>query len=212
MSLDDILETVRSYYQDKIRCHGPTPRGVDWSSAESQQLRFRQLLRICSDRSGFSLNDYGCGYGALLDFMDAEGYSLEYAGFDLCAEMVAAAREAHRGRTACRFVEEEAMLSPADFTLASGIFNVKLHHADERWRAHVLVTLDRIDTLSRIGFAFNCLTRYSDRERMRPDLYYADPGLLFDHCRARFSRRVALLHDYPLYEFTILVRKEGGQP
>jgi hypothetical protein len=26
-------------------------------------------------------------------------------------------------------------------------------------------------------------------------------------CRDRFPRQVTLLHDYPLYEFTILVRK-----
>ena len=43
-------------------------------------------------------------------------------------------------------------------------------------------------------------------ERMRPDLYYADPCRLFDHCKRRYSRHVALLHDYGLYEFTILVR------
>jgi hypothetical protein len=41
---------------------------------------------------------------------------------------------------------------------------------------------------------------------MRDDLFYADPLALFEHCRTRFSRRVALLHDYPLYEFTLLVR------
>jgi hypothetical protein len=29
---------------------------------------------------------------------------------------------------------------------------------------------------------------------------------VFDTCRQRFSPRVALLHDYPLYEFTIIVR------
>ena len=29
---------------------------------------------------------------------------------------------------------------------------------------------------------------------------------VFDVCRQRFSPRVALLHDYPLYEFTIIVR------
>jgi hypothetical protein len=62
-------------------------------------------------------------------------------------------------------------------------------------------------TLSRKGFAFNALSLYSDPEKRRPDLYYADPLALFDHCQRHFSRYVSLLHDYPLYEFTILVRK-----
>jgi hypothetical protein len=57
------------------------------------------------------------------------------------------------------------------------------------------------------GFAFNALTRYSDVEKRRPDLYYADPLELFDRCKRRYSRFVTLLHDYPLYEFTIIVRR-----
>jgi hypothetical protein len=45
---------------------------------------------------------------------------------------------------------------------------------------------------------------------MRPDLYYGDPCALFDHCKRRYARNVAVLHDYGLYEFTILVRKDLG--
>ncbi|REM56201.1 class I SAM-dependent methyltransferase, partial [Mycobacterium tuberculosis] len=48
---------------------------------------------------------------------------------------------------------------------------------------------------------------YSDASKMRDDLYYADPCALFDLCKRRYSKSVALLHDYGLYEFTILVRK-----
>ncbi|HAW53355.1 MAG TPA: SAM-dependent methyltransferase, partial [Flavobacteriales bacterium] len=48
----------------------------------------------------------------------------------------------------------------------------------------------------------------SDPDRKRPDLYYGDPCFFFDYCKRNFSRNVALLHDYNLYDFTILVRKE----
>ena len=51
------------------------------------------------------------------------------------------------------------------------------------------------------------LSTYSDPDRRRDDLYYADPREMFDICSRRFSPRVSLLHDYPLYEFTIIVRK-----
>jgi hypothetical protein len=61
-------------------------------------------------------------------------------------------------------------------------------------------------TLARRGFAFNALTSYADSEKKRADLYYADPGYWFDFCKRGHSRRVTLLHDYPLYEFTLLVR------
>ena len=51
------------------------------------------------------------------------------------------------------------------------------------------------------------LSTYSDPDKRRDDLFYADPGSFFDLCKQRFSPRVALLHDYPLYEFTVIVRK-----
>jgi hypothetical protein len=97
-------------------------------------------------------------------------------------------------------------LKPADYTVASGIFNVKLDISADEWAHYVLRTVDTIAKLSRKGFAFNALTKYSDADRMRPDLYYADPFLLFDYCKTKISRFVSLLHDYPLYEFTVLVR------
>jgi len=97
---------------------------------------------------------------------------------------------------------------PADYTVASGIFNVRLDRPDDQWRAYLHDTLDVLDRSSRRGFAFNCLTSYSDADKMRAHLYYADPCALFDLCKRRYSRQVALLHDYGLYEFTILVRKQ----
>ena len=90
--------------------------------------------------------------------------------------------------------------------MASGIFNVKLDTPEPEWREYVLETLGEFKELSRKAFAFNALTSYSDLEFMRPDLYYANPLELFDYCRKNLSRKVALLHDYPLYEFTIVVQ------
>jgi hypothetical protein len=66
--------------------------------------------------------------------------------------------------------------------------------------------IDRMASLSRRGFAFNMLTSYSDPARMRDDLYYGDPCRMFDLCKRKYSRNVALLHDYGIYDFTILVR------
>ncbi|TMG79221.1 MAG: hypothetical protein E6H78_20525 [Betaproteobacteria bacterium] len=67
-------------------------------------------------------------------------------------------------------------------------------------------TIEDLAALSTRGFAFNALTSYSDPQRRRPDLYYADPLDLFDHCKRHVSRLVSLLHDTPLYEFTLIVR------
>ncbi len=207
MSFNSILDRVREYYSDKIETYGATARGVDWNSPESQALRFEQLLKVCDCTRPFSINDYGCGYGALVEYMADRGYTFQYRGCDISDQMIAKARELHRGLEHCQFFTDESHLTAADYTIASGIFNVKLQTSDEEWKVYVLHILGRMAELGEKGFAFNILTSYSDQDLMRPDLYYADPCFLFDYCQRNFSRFVSLLHDYPLYEFTILVRK-----
>ena len=204
-----LLDPVAHYYADKLQRFGATARGVDWNSEASQELRFAQLCGVLRGAGPFSLNDLGCGYGEMRDYLEREGHEADYLGVDIAPAMVAAAR-ARAGRAArTRFAEGAVPDRVADYAVASGIFNVRLAVPDAEWRAHLIATLDVLDGCSRRGFAFNCLTSYSDAERMRPDLYYADPLALFDHCKRRYSRDVALLHDYGLYEFTMLVRKGG---
>jgi len=198
-----VLDAVQRYYSEKVVEHGPTAKGVDWNDTVSQELRFDQLLRVVDATTSFTINDYGCGYGALADHL--EGRDFAYTGFDISEEMLAQARSLHGDQ---RFVGRDEELEPADYTVASGIFNVKLHAPVDEWEQHIFRTLARLDELSTRGFAFNMLTSYSDADRMRDDLYYADPRVVFDHCKRTFSRWVALLHDYGLYEFTMLVRKE----
>lgn len=207
---EELLRGVGRYYTAKLCDHGPTPQGVDWNSRESQCLRFEQLLKLCERGPAFSINDYGCGYGALVDYMASKGYAFRYHGFDVSEEMILKARELHTSVPRCEFVLLESGLQEADYTAASGIFNVKLEANAEQWTRYVLDTLGRLDRISLAGFGFNMLTAYSDAERMRPDLYYGEPCFFFDHCKRRFSRNVALLHDYGLYEFTILVRKSAA--
>ena len=206
MSFNRILASVGEYYTQKVRTHGPTPKGVDWNSPESQALRFEQILKVCDVDASFSINDYGCGYGALLDYMVEREYTFQYRGFDVSDQMITEAEKLHKGSSNCDFFRDESYLTVADYTVASGVFNAKLLATDDDWQRYLLRTLEKIAQLSSRGFAFNVLTKYSDRDRMRPDLYYADPVFLFDYCKKGFSRFVSLLHDYPLYEFTIIVR------
>jgi SAM-dependent methyltransferase len=201
------LAEIGRYYTDKLARHGASPQGVDWNSSESQLVRFEQLVRVCEARVQFSLNDIGCGYGALYDYLSALGKECDYLGADISQAMIAKAEELHRGRPGCRFLVGDRADRAADYGVASGIFNVKLSASGGAWLAHLFSTLDEINASSRYGFAFNCLTKYSDPGLMKDYLFYADPCQLFDHCKTRFSKNVALLHDYGLYEFTILVRK-----
>lgn len=203
-----ILEEVCTYYAEKIREHGESPRGVDWNGEESQFLRFRQLMKVLKpEMESFSINDIGCGYGALVDFLGKECKGWNYFGVDVSADMVNTAKNRYAGVGHVSFEHTSKLSNVADYSVASGIFNVRLANDSDSWWDYVTEMLDMMNEHSRMGFAFNCLTNYSDPDKTREYLYYADPCRLFDWCKVKYSRQVALLHDYGLYEFTILVKK-----
>ncbi|MGF6708183.1 class I SAM-dependent methyltransferase [Pseudomonas frederiksbergensis] len=204
----DLLTEVADYYTTKLAEHGETPRGVDWNGEEGQTLRFEQLCKIIDTTNHFSINDLGCGYGALYEFLSSKSERFCYLGVDVSDSMVKAAMQRFIDKPQANFILASEPNKAADFGVASGIFNVRMGRSDDEWLSYLEATLDVLDQTSRIGFAFNCLTSYSDTDKMRDYLYYADPCVLFDLCKRRYSRNVALLHDYDLYEFTILVRKQ----
>ncbi len=209
MLIQDTNRRLDDYFSAKLETFGATPKGVDYSGDEAQRIRFAQLIKIFDRARAFSVLDYGCGYGALLDVLKQEALTFDYCGFDRIRSMVEMARSRHPSLPNARFTSDRNELETVDYVIAGAIFNIKLDAVAQVWQDFVLNTLNDLNLYCRRGFSFNMLTAYSDADRMaeRPDLFFGDPLFFFDYCKRNFSRNVALLHDYELYDFTILVRK-----
>lgn len=203
------LSPIRTYFEDKLTEHGATPAGVDYNSITAMEARFSQILKVCDQSQPFTLLDFGCGFGALAGYLQQKAVDFKFYGYDIVESMVVKARQIYAGDERCVFSSDLAQIPVCDYVVESGIFNMRLKADYEEWTEYILHTLQQFNQYSRKGFAFNFLTKYSDAEyiQRRPDLYYADPCFYFDYCKRNFSRNVALLHDYELYDFTILVRK-----
>jgi SAM-dependent methyltransferase len=207
MENEEILKGINQYYSEKIKTHGPTPSGVDWNSIESQYLRFGQLSKIFEDEYGsFSVLDYGCGFGSFLDYLRNQFKEFSYSGFDISAEMITEAIKRYPPGPKISWTIDP-VIEKHDYLVGSGLFNVRNEINDDDWISYILSTLNEMNRLTIKGFSFNILTSYSDEDRRKDYLYYADPLFFFDYCKKNFSKQIALLHDYPIYEFTILVRK-----
>ena len=209
MSIDETQKKLSEYFSEKLEEFGATPKGVDYNGSASQERRFEQLVKVINPSQSFSVIDYGSGYGAIFDFLNAKGWQFEYYGIDLIEKMIIAGREVHKDYPNAHFTTDQSEVPVADYLLAGAIFNIKLDESYERWQEFILHTLVQMNALCSKGFSFNMLTKYSDVDRMaeRPDLFYGDPLFFFDFCKRNFSRNVALLHDYGLYDFTIIIRK-----
>ncbi|MHC8508537.1 MAG: class I SAM-dependent methyltransferase [Rhodospirillales bacterium] len=221
MNDDDLKNAVRKTapalalashaYEERLRECGPTAKGVFWRDEDSVRLRFEMLLRVirADDAAGRGLSaaDFGCGYGALWDYIKDEPFMKggAYAGYDISEAMTAEAR-ARITDPRARFERRVLVSAPADYVFASGVFNMHMNADKQEWREYIYASLQMLWAQSRKGLAFNML---SEKKRGNmTSLYFADPDEVFAFCRKNLSGGAELIEDYDLPDFTVLVRRQ----
>jgi SAM-dependent methyltransferase len=206
--LADVYAGIERYYSATVAKYGATPPGVDWTCLPTQELRFVQLLKLCDFAEPFSLNDVGCGYGALLAYLAKRHAraNVDYLGIDLSAAMIRRARRLWRNHDQAAFVVANDSRRIADYSVASGIFNVILDQPVKLWQHFIAKTLSRMHSTSRRGFAVNFMTRPERGKIARPGLYCISPEPWIHYCEQKLGSKVELLTQYGMREFTLLAR------
>ena len=127
---------------------------------------------------------------------------------ELVSHMIELARSLWQDDLSSQFVLSASLPRLADYSVASGVFNVQLGFSEMLWKRFVSDTLDELHRASTIGFAVNFVSP------PRPDiteplqgLYRTRPEPWIAHCRHQFDADVTLIENYGLREFTLLVRK-----
>ena len=64
------LEKVKELYTENIKKYGFSSKSVGWNTKDCQSLRFEKLVSMIDRNRPFQLNELGCGYGALIDYMN----------------------------------------------------------------------------------------------------------------------------------------------
>ncbi|WP_076865845.1 class I SAM-dependent methyltransferase [Bradyrhizobium mercantei] len=207
----DLYANVESYYSARVAKYGATPRGVDWSCQATQDLRFVQLLKICDFSAPFSLNDIGCGYGALCAYLawrhpQAE---IDYLGTDLSRAMISRARRRFSvpGR---RFKVGKGSPRRATYSVASGIMNINVGGSRASWEAFVAEMLADLRCASLRGFAVNFITAgaegAADTDGAPTQLYCTSPEPWIRYCERELGCTVETIDGYGMNEVTLLAR------
>lgn len=207
--MGEIEKEIRSYFSATFQKHGSSPQGLDWNSKAAHYKRLGVIVSEVNATSDFSINDVGCGFGSLLDCLFGAGKAeFSYQGYDLVEEMVKSARETWcDGKLDINFTSGGTdALAMADFTIASGTFNMKQSTSTEDWHAYVLENLVKMLAATRKRIIVNFLTGYSDEEFKRDDLYYPDPKEMLGF-GLKQTGSAAIRHNYGLYDFTLVVDK-----
>lgn len=205
ININQALAKIKNLYEGNLSDYGVSSKAVGWKNHESQLLRFEKLAEVMPpDLGPYTVGDWGCGYAAMYDFLlEQRPGCKKYYGYDISADMLNKARELHPNDS-LELIESTEVTKNADYIFVSGTFNVKFGASDEVWGLNIKETLQKLAEKGTRGLAFNLLTTYVDWKQ--ENLFYADPMEYFDFCKKNLSNHVSLIHDYPLYEWTMLVR------
>jgi SAM-dependent methyltransferase len=210
--LGELFGEVEQYYSKKILTYGATPLGVDWSCRPTQEMRFVQLLKVCEFDAPMLINDIGCGYGALLGFLSKRhrNKTIDYLGVDISAPMIAHAQKRWKNRAGVLFEKTASGYRTADYSVASGIFNVKLSQSVATWERMIEQTLREMHAKSRRGFSVNFLAPNTAGVPLIQELYRVPPAIWFGYCEQTLDADVELIANYGMREYTLLVRKKSA--
>ena len=198
---------IASLYDGRLGCQLDDHAVVGWGSRADQWLRFEQLFRGL-EIAGRRILDVGCGLGALVEFLDERaGGEFDYLGVDLAPGLVRRAQERVADRQGMRqprfavvdILDPEAELGQHDLVVLSGALSYRVE--DNEGLAAAMI--ERMAGLATEAVALNFLSSYVDYQ-LDKNFHYS-PEKMFRLART-LCPRVALYHDYPLYEFTLQLR------
>lgn len=197
---------ISNLYDARVGEDLPDYKKVGWGSKESQELRF-QILSGIGLKENYSVLDVGCGLGDLFDFLTKGNPSLEqYLGIDISKNLLAEAEKRYVNEPKAKFslTDIEDLTSKQnsfDYVFMSGALNLKMK--EDNWNYATEVVRSMFD-ICKVGLACNFLSSYVDYSHDK-DFHY-EPERMFSFARS-LTKRVALRHDYPLYEFTLYLYK-----
>lgn len=209
--IGQLLNMVSKAYSFRIDQCGPVANGVFWKTEDGQVLRYELLLQAIrtQDLGGpIRVNDLGCGYGALFDLMTDQPMMNggQYFGYDITPRMLTQAQRRHDDPRV-HFIESPVATETADYSFASGTYNMNFNAHRDIWADYIKTSLTRLWDKTTKSMAFNLLDARSTE--WLTNLYYADKTEFLEFALT-LSPEVEIIDDYPLDEFTIYVNRPSG--
>jgi len=199
-------DRIAAHYRSLLKQHGDRAEAAQYSSRESQERRFEQLIRI-GPLQGCRVLDFGCGTAHLATYLHERGIAVHYTGVDIVDEFLDVARNKHPGHRFGRFEQFES--ERFDYTFASGVFNNRRRDNRKFYQHWVRMLFEVCER----GLAFNMMSAYVD---YRDDgLFYEQPERAFRFVKRNVTPFVTLLHDYEVkpgvipFEFVVQAHRKA---
>jgi len=111
------------FYLRALEKYGTSAKGVNWTSQETQNIRFKILFNFLP-KDIYSLVDAGCGFADLYAYMQKEDIlPKKYTGIDSIATMCTIAKENTKQNILHRDITQD-LLPKSEYYVCSGAMNI----------------------------------------------------------------------------------------
>ena len=167
-------ERLAEHYRVLLLKYGDSAESAQYSSRETQERRFAQLIKI-APLDGRRVLDFGCGTGHLATYLKAQGVHVDYTGVDIVKEFFPVAQARHPDHRFGRL--DEFSHESFDYIFIGGVFNNKRRDN----RIFYQSCIRKLFPMSDDGVAFNMMSSYVDyRDK---NLFYERPERAFLICQ-----------------------------
>lgn len=208
--MQNVRLSQERHYRGLLEKHAGTPMAVSSESAAHKRLRFDQIAKVFGDDESFSLHDVGMGLGAFGSYLGEKHphRKISYSGSEILPEFVEGARAAHPSSTFfCRDIAERPGEEAYDYVILSGVFHQRRDTSIPDWEKFSRMILKNAWSMCRKGLAFNFISPFVDF--YQTEVYYANLPRLMQFVVEELSRFFIVNHSYALFEFTMLIYREG---
>lgn len=195
-------DRIINRYNERLNKYGPTIDAIASGTVERHNLRF-QISTEVGIQSGDSVLDLGCGFGDYYAYLKDNNILIDYTGYDINPSLV---DEASKRYPELTFEVKDILdqdFPEFDYIVSSSCFNIPLlEHDNYEFIAQIL---EKAYSHAKKGVAIDFNSSYVDF--FSKEGFHYSPEKIFSIAK-KITKRVALRHDYPLFEFAIYLYKD----
>ena len=201
-------EIIR-HYEDCLEKFGDSHLGVDWPNIDDADTRYKIMLDVVKDKGSLNnLLDFGCGASHLYDYIIKNNIkSIKYSGLDISEKFISFSEKKYPeiNYYCVDIIKQPDVIPKFDYMILNGVFTEKNSLTYDEMLNYFFKLTYEVFRKSKIGIAFNVMSKHVDWER--DNLFHLPFDTLASFLKKEITRNFIIRNDYGLYEYTVYVYK-----
>lgn len=206
----EMIEKFVSKYEEFYNEYGDSSAGVGWFKAEMTDPRFEALTSHIKNNECRVL-DFGCGLGAMREWMLERIGNFDYVGIDITPNNVDVAKQKYPD---CKFflgdiLTDSSILSEiglVDYSVICGVFTMKIDFSDDDMFEFMKRILKEVWSTTTKSMSFNLTSNLVDYKK--DDLMHMSFDEISKFVNDELSRNFEIKAHYGgSYEYSVIVNR-----